>query len=143
MLSVLGCFVRATWYFIFAVVVLAGETVETPSILCQFSGFCINLGNGIAGKHCCTLSYLSKYANFYKKTSQRSSSLYMERYMSLGQLLPRLTLTTASMPTGYMPTQRSLSSLSPYRRWLSLTQQGVILFKLPFALCQYLQYGPN
>ncbi|KAF2423600.1 hypothetical protein EJ08DRAFT_557427, partial [Tothia fuscella] len=47
MMSILGCFIRGLWYFIFSVVVMGNKPVSTHSMFCQTTGFFIALGNEI------------------------------------------------------------------------------------------------
>lgn len=50
MLSILGCFIRALWYFIASIYDLVNRgSVDKRLIFCQASGFFIRLGNGITG----------------------------------------------------------------------------------------------
>jgi G protein-coupled receptor GPR1 len=49
MLSILGCFVRGLWYFIFSIVVMGHNPIETHSRFCQATGFFITLGNEMTG----------------------------------------------------------------------------------------------
>jgi hypothetical protein len=51
MMSIMGCLIRGTWYFILAIIVLRKKSIETHSAVCQLAGFFINLGNGISGEH--------------------------------------------------------------------------------------------
>jgi hypothetical protein len=51
MLLIYGDFMRATWYFVFAVVSLAQGTVRTESSFCQSSGFLIQYGKETSGEY--------------------------------------------------------------------------------------------
>jgi hypothetical protein len=52
MLSILGCFIRGLWYFIFSSVVISGTVIRTTSGLCQATGFFIHVGNEMSGAFC-------------------------------------------------------------------------------------------
>lgn len=60
MLSILGCFIRGLWYFIFSFVVISGTVIRTTSALCQATGFFIHVGNEMSGTSCITLSSISQ-----------------------------------------------------------------------------------
>jgi hypothetical protein len=54
-LSILGCFIRGVWYFIFSITVIRGKVVKSTSSLCQAAGFFIHVGNEMSGK--CALGH--------------------------------------------------------------------------------------
>ena len=59
MLSILGCFIRGLWYFIFAVTVTAGRMAKSGDGICTASGFFIHIGNEMSGSCIYNSSYRS------------------------------------------------------------------------------------
>ena len=69
MLSILGCFIRGLWYFIFSCVVISGVVIQSTSGICQATGFFIHIGNEMSGEYTCVVHrYMSLTSPRHRNT---------------------------------------------------------------------------
>ncbi|KAF1846645.1 uncharacterized protein K460DRAFT_127804 [Cucurbitaria berberidis CBS 394.84] len=88
MLLIYGDLMRATWFFIFAVVAVVRGAVRTESAFCQSSGFFIQYGTETSDYAVLVIAVNSALQVFRPSTQTTSGGLYpYQRYVYVGALL--------------------------------------------------------